>query len=124
MASQVLLVEDSTTQAAYYRLVLEEAGLEVHLVGDGQAALDFAYHNRPDLVILDVNLPGMDGFQVCSRLSRAAETCDIPIVMLTGRDTADDAWTGLQAGAVDYIPKDDFAVEALLASLGQLGVTG
>jgi DNA-binding response OmpR family regulator len=56
-------------------------------------------------------------------LNRAEETRDIPVIMLTERDEPDDAWAGLQAGAIDYIAKDDFAVEALLASLQQLGMT-
>jgi DNA-binding response OmpR family regulator len=124
MALQVLLVEDSVTQAEYYKTVLEETGLTVSVVGDGQAALEFAFNTPPDLIVLDINLPIMDGFQVCSRLSRADETRNIPIVMLTERDAANDAWTGLQAGAIDYIPKDEFAAATLLASLQQLGMTG
>ena len=122
MTVRALLVEDSPTQAEYYKAVLEGIGLEVHVVDNGQTALDYAYNSHPDLIILDVNLPVMDGFQVCSRLSRAEETRNIPIVMLTERDSADDAWVGLQAGAVDYIPKDDFADETLLASLEHLGM--
>ena len=115
-----LLVEDSPTQAMYYCTVLTELGLDVHTVGEGKAALSYAYEHQPDLIILDINLPDMDGFQICSRLSRAQETSDIPIIMLTERDTSDDAWHGLQSGAVDYIPKDDFAAEVLSASIRQL----
>ena len=118
---RVLLVEDSPTQAMFYRTILDELGLEVHMVSEGRAALNYAYENQPDLIILDINLPDMDGFQVCTRLSRAQETSSIPIIMLTERDTPDDAWHGLQAGAVDYIPKDGFAAETLSASIQQLG---
>lgn len=121
---QALLVEDSPTQAMYYRDVLNRLGLDVQVVGDGRAALSYAYEHRPDLIILDVNLPDMDGFQICSRLRRTQETCSIPIIMLTERSTSDDVWHGLQAGAADYIPKNEFAADALSASIRQLNVGG
>ena len=121
---RALLVEDSPTQAMYYCKVLDRLGLDVHTVSEGRAALNYAYEHRPDLIILDVNLPDMDGFQVCARLHRAKETCDIPVIMLTERDASDDAWHGLQAGAVDYIPKDSFAAEVLSASIRQLTIGG
>lgn len=122
MIPRVLLVEDSPTQAEYYKVVLEGFGLEVWIAGDGPEALEIAYREHPDLIVLDVNLPSMDGFQVCKRLSRSAETSDIPIVMLTERDSADDAWAGLESGAIDYIAKDNFADGTLQASLEQLGI--
>jgi DNA-binding response OmpR family regulator len=120
MAQQVLLVEDSQTQALFYQDILLEMGFQVQIAGDGRDALTFAYENHPDLIILDINLPDMSGFQVCSRLHRADETRQIPIIILSERDSAQDDWEGLQAGAVDYIPKDKFAVDTLSTSIRQL----
>ena len=119
---RVLLVEDSHTQAEYFRDILEESGLEVDWVEDGQVALEVAYESLPDLIVLDVNLPSLNGFQICSRLKRDQATQHIPVIMLTSRDAAKDAMTGLQAGAEDYIAKDEFAGETLQASLHQLGI--
>ncbi len=124
MAILALLVEDSPTQAQFYKDILEQLGLEVSIVDNGKDALDFAYRYHPQLIVLDVNLPIMDGFQVCSRLSRSEETSNIPIIMLTERDAAEDASAGLQSGAIDYIAKDKFAAETLSASIRQLGVAG
>lgn len=119
-----LLVEDSPTQAMYYSDVLSSLGLDVHTVSEGRVALSYAYEHQPDLIVLDINLPDMDGFQICSRLSRAEETRNIPIIMLTERNTPDDAQHGLQVGAIDYIPKNSFAADALSASIRNLSVNG
>src|SRR5690349_22666113 len=103
---RILLVEDSPTQAAMICEILEEAGCEVEIAEDGQMALTKTYALLPDLLVLDVNLPIMDGFQVCYRLKRDPETAHIPVIILTERDESDDALTGLAAGAIDYIAKD------------------
>ena len=120
---RVLLVEDSPTQAAFYKEVLQEVGLPVIHARDGREALDMAFEYQPDLIILDVHLPVLDGIQVCARLSRLPETAHIPVIMLTRLDQPEDAMAGLNAGALDYIAKDEFAVETLLASMEQLGIT-
>lgn len=122
MAVKILLVEDSSTQGEFYRTLLEEMNLEVVWMQSGQTALQYAYENHPDLVILDLNLPDMDGVQVCSRIKRTPETADIPVIMLTSRDRAHDAIIGINAGAVDYIAKDDFASDTVIMSLQQLGI--
>lgn len=122
MSAKVLLVEDSPTQAAFYRESLEELGLQVVTIDDGSSALIYALETPPDLIVLDVNLPGMDGFQVCSRLQRSAQTKDVPIIMLTQNDRAKDASLGFKAGAIDYIAKDEFAIETLVVTLQQIGI--
>lgn len=123
MPLEILLVEDSPTQSEYYRSILEEIGLLVHLAVDGKSALEIAANYQPNLIILDVNLPGgMDGLQVCQRLGRLPETQQIPVIMLTQRDTSNDAIEGMKVGAVDYIAKDEFAVQTLLDSMKQLGI--
>jgi two-component system phosphate regulon response regulator PhoB len=122
MAIDVLLIEDSKTQAAQIKATLESVGLQVRVAYDGQEGLREVIERRPDLIVLDVKLPGMDGFQVCRRLKRTPETQTIPIIMLTEKDGAQATMSGIQAGADDYIPKDIFATEHLVNTLQQLGI--
>ena len=109
MSEYVLLVEDSPTQARQIKDTLEAIGLAVQVVGDVPDALREAIADPPILIVLDIQLPSMDGYQVCRRLRRAEETKDIPIIMLTDKAGARETMTGLRAGADDYIPKDIFA---------------
>lgn len=122
MTIEVLLVEDSKTQAKQIKDTLESVGLTVRVVGDGPEAIREAMENPPALIVLDIKLPSMDGYQVCRRLKRADETKNIPIIMLTDRMGAKETMTGLRAGADDYIPKDIFAAEHLMDTLRELGV--
>lgn len=122
MPKDVLLIEDSMTQAAQIKATLEELGFAVRVAYDGPEGLRAVMEKHPDLIVLDVKLPGMDGFQICRRLKRAAETRSIPIIMLTERDEAEATRSGLQAGADDYIPKDVFATEHLIDTLQQMGL--
>ena len=122
MALDVLLIEDSKTQAAQIKATLEGVGLNVRVAYDGLDGIREVMERPPQLIVLDVKLPGMDGFQVCRRLKRAPETQNIPIIMLTERDGAQETMSGLQAGADDYIPKDIFATEHLMNTLQELGL--
>lgn len=119
----ILLVEDSTTQALRLQALLEQAGLNVLWAQDGQAGLDMAQQWLPDLIVLDVQLPKMNGFQVCERLKNASETAEIPVIMLTHHDDPEAIMLGLQSGVVDYIPKDAFADAVLVETLRQMGLT-
>ncbi|MCC7445770.1 MAG: response regulator [Anaerolineae bacterium] len=118
----VLLVEDSKTQAKQIADVLASVGLEVEIVEDGAEAIRAVLSKPPDLIVLDVKLPSMDGFQVCRRLKRTEETKNIPIIMMTDKTGTKETMTGLKAGADDYIPKDIFAAEHLMETLKELGV--
>jgi CheY-like chemotaxis protein len=122
MGLEVLLVEDSKTQAYQIRETLESVGLEVRIAYDGPEGIRSAVDAPPALVVLDVKLPSMDGFQVCRRLKMHPATRDVPVIMLTAKASADATMTGLSAGADDYIPKDVFATEHLMASLQELGL--
>jgi CheY-like chemotaxis protein len=122
MPPEVLLVEDSKTQAKQIRDALEGVGLVVRVVNDGPDAIREALENPPQLIVLDIQLPSMDGYQVCRRLKRLEETKNIPIVMLTDKAGAKETMIGLKAGADDYIPKDIFASEHLMETLKELGV--
>ena len=122
MAANILIVEDSPTQALRLKLVLEKAGLKVEVATTGQEGLAKASRTSPRAVVLDVNLPDIDGFRVCQQLKGQAATVDIPIIMLTVKDRASDTLSGLESGADAYIPKDDFAETNLLQALRDLGI--
>ncbi|MEV4618731.1 response regulator transcription factor [Asanoa sp. NPDC049573] len=117
MAARVLVVEDDARVAAALRRSLEYAGHRVALAADGPTGLASAIRDAPDLVVLDVNLPGLDGFGVCRAL-RAAGGAAL-VLMLTARDATGDRVDGLDAGADDYLVKP-FAHEELLARVRAL----
>ncbi|PJF40412.1 MAG: response regulator [Chloroflexi bacterium] len=122
MALEALLIEDSPTQATQIKLTLESVGLSVRVASDGPEGIREATENPPALIVLDVNLPSMDGFQVCRRLKRNAATAAIPVIMLTDQADPKATMSGIEAGADDYIPKDIFASEHLVATLQDLGI--
>jgi DNA-binding response OmpR family regulator len=98
----VLVVEDETSIASFVALYLKNAGYRVQTAGTGQDALDALNRDRPDLVVLDLLLPDIDGIEVCRRIRRAS---DLPILMLTARDEDVDKIIGLEVGADDYLTK-------------------
>jgi DNA-binding response OmpR family regulator len=110
--TRVLVVEDEEAIASALVFNLERKGYLVELVGDGGVALERAATSRFDLVILDVRLPGLDGFEVCQRLRQAGDFT--PILMLTARAQPDDITFGLKVGADDYVTKP-FDLAELLA---------
>ena len=118
----VLLIEDSATQAKQIAAQPGQYGLTVDIAADGPEGLRAVDEQQPDVVLLDINLPTMNGYQVCSRLKRDPNTAHIPVIMLTSADGSDEILEGLNVGAVDYIAKDAFAVENLLATLEALGL--
>ncbi|MFF4492268.1 response regulator transcription factor [Streptomyces sp. NPDC001544] len=103
MCAHVLIAEDDEMQAELIRRSLLAEGHNVTVVHDGAAALDAARRLRPDLVVLDLMLPVIDGFGVC-RVLRAGDE-DIPVLMLTARSEEDDVLLGLELGADDYMTK-------------------
>lgn len=121
---KILVVEDSPTQALHMQTLLEQEGVDVFLAHDGRAGLQMAQELHPDLIVLDVQMPGMNGFQVCRQLKGQRETKDIPIIMFTRHDEQEAVVLGLQTGAVDYIPKDAFADAVLLETLRQMKFIG
>jgi len=108
---RILVVEDEMQIARTLRDYLEAAGFEVIVAGDGSAALASARGDRPDLVVLDLGLPGMDGLDVARELRRTSTT---PIVMLTARGEETDRIVGLELGADDYLVKP-FSPKELVA---------
>ena len=102
MNEMILVIDDEPKIVKLARDYLERSGFRVVAAGDGQTALAQARHTRPDLVVLDLNLPGMDGLDVCRALRRES---DVPIIMLTARAEETDRLIGLELGADDYIVK-------------------
>ena len=112
----MLVVDDDARIAAALKRVLHYEGYNVEVAEDGTVALAKAASRPPDLVVLDVMLPGMDGVEVCRRLR---EGSDVPIMMLTARDATGERVRGLDSGADDYVLKP-FAYEELLARVRAL----
>jgi DNA-binding response OmpR family regulator len=103
MGQSILVVDDDPTVSDVVRRYLERAGYQVRLAADGHGALASFARDRPDLVVLDLMLPGIDGLEVCRRLRNGAD--GVPIVMLTALGEESDRVLGLQLGADDYVTK-------------------
>ena len=113
---KILIVEDESSISDFVKLELEYEGYQVSIKEDGREGLKEALENDYDLIILDIMLPSMNGFEICRRLKREKNT---PIIMLSAKDSVTDKVNGLQIGADDYIPKP-FAIEELLARINAI----
>ena len=112
--ARILLAEDEQQIGDMVTFKLTNSGHRVVRVGDGEAALAAAERDRPDVIILDVMMPLVDGFAVLGRLKSNPELRAIPVILLTARGQERDVLSGLQAGATDYIVKP-FSLKELLA---------
>jgi DNA-binding response OmpR family regulator len=115
---EVLIIEDSAPLRASLAAVLSDAGHAVTMAADGRAGLQLALADPPDVLVLDLGLPGMDGLRVCERL-RAECDRHVPVLMLTARDTLQEKLTGFEVGADDYLVKP-FANAELVARCAAL----
>lgn len=113
---KILMVEDESSISDFVKLELEYEGYQVSIKEDGREGLKEALENDYDLIILDIMLPSMNGFEICRRLKREKNT---PVIMLSAKDSVTDKVNGLQIGADDYIPKP-FAIEELLARINAI----
>ena len=113
---KVLLVEDEEDIREMVHFNLFKERYQVLLASDGQTAVDVATKELPELIVLDVMLPKMDGFEVCERLKNDPQTKKIPIIMLTAKGEEEDVIKGLEVGADDYITKP-FSPKVLLARI-------
>ncbi len=102
MPTRVLIIEDDPNIAELISLYLEKDGFDVTLASDGKAGVDTFFSIHPDIVLLDIMLPEMDGWEVCREIRKSDKT---PIIMLTAKDETTDKVTGLELGADDYISK-------------------
>ena len=109
MSQKVLVVEDDSNIAELLRLYLQKDGFEVSHAADGGKAVEMAKEIQPDLVLLDIMLPVMDGWQVCRELRKSMK---MPIIMLTAKGETEDKVSGLEMGADDYIVTTEFNLYA------------
>lgn len=117
MASQrILVIDDDPSVTDFLRRGLAYEGYAVDVATSGKAGLDIARERPPDVVVLDIMMPGMDGLEVCQRLKTGG---NVPVLMLTARDAVSDKVKGLETGADDYLVKP-FAFEELVARIHAL----
>ncbi|MCK9167403.1 MAG: response regulator [Bacteroidales bacterium] len=112
----LLLVDDNTKNLQLLGSVLHENGYQVALAKDGSTALNSVKKVKPDLILLDVMMPDMDGFEVCRRLKEEEETAHIPVIFVTAKTDVDEIVKGFNSGGVDYITKP-FNREELLVRI-------
>src|SRR5437773_4230924 len=120
MPETILVVDDDPDIARFVEVNLRSAGYDVSVAGDGEEAIDKAMDLRPDLVLLDVMMPRIDGFEVAQRLRKNPQTANTSIIMLTAKALSADKVTGLQSGADDYIIKPFDPIELLARVKGTL----
>jgi two-component system alkaline phosphatase synthesis response regulator PhoP len=112
----ILIIDDEEDILELARYNLEREGYQVSCLDSGEEALEAVRENKPDLVLLDLMLPGLDGYEICKMMRRDEDTRHIPIVMLTAKGEESDIVTGLELGADDYITKP-FSPKVLIARL-------
>lgn len=119
MARKILVVDDEAVLVETIAFNLEQAGYQVVTVSEGSTVLEIARRERPDLIVLDIMLPGIDGLEVCRQLRREKLTARVPIIMLTAKGDEIDRVVGLEVGADDYVIKP-FGRRELLARVRAL----
>lgn len=117
----VLIVDDSPTEQHVLTQVLEKNGFETLVASDGEEAISMAETSQPDLILMDVVMPGMNGFQATRQLARNPDTSAIPVVMVTSKNQETDRIWGLRQGAVDYLMKPVKQNDLLAAVRARIG---
>ena len=126
MKKKILVIEDDPSTLRFVEYTVQQEGLEVLTAKNGLDGLNSAQTQQPDLIILDIMLPGLDGYEVCHRLREKAETASIPILMLSAKARQEDKDMGIRVGADDYLTKPVdpseivTKVQTLLANTGQV----
>ncbi|MEW6624458.1 MAG: diguanylate cyclase [Bacillota bacterium] len=112
--AKILVVDDNKLNRIFLADVLRKEGYNILEADDGYSGFKVAYDEKPDLILLDVIMPGNDGINVCRMLKKEEVTCNIPIIFVTARSEKDDIIKGFEAGAVDYVTKPVFVQELLV----------
>ncbi len=118
---KILLVDDSSTVLLMEKMILSKSPYDLVTASDGQEGLDKAVAERPDLILLDVVMPRMDGFEVCRRIRQRDEMRGVPVIMVTTRGELKSVETGYQSGCTDYITKPINGLELLSKVKNYLG---
>ena len=118
---RILLVDDSETSLLMARMILSKANYDILVAKDGQQGVETAEKERPDLVLLDVVMPRMNGFEACAALKAKPETQGIPVIMVTTRGEGESVESGFSAGAADYVTKPVNGLELLTKVRSALG---
>ena len=105
MAKKILIADDEEDVKVVVQLFLESKGYEIVTAFDGLDALQKAKDEKPDMILLDIMMPLIDGFEVCRKLKEDPETAEIPVIMLSASSHAESKQKGLDVGAIDYIVK-------------------
>ena len=103
--AQILIVDDSPTEAHILKGMLEKNGFEIETAENGTEGIERAKELKPDLILMDVVMPGLNGFQATRQLSKNPETADIPVIIVTTKDQETDRVWGLRQGAKDFLTK-------------------
>ena len=103
--SKVLIVDDSPTQRYSLRKIVEQAGHEALVADCGELALELAANERPEVILMDIVMPGMNGFQATRKLVQNETTCNIPVILVSTRTAETDRVWGMRQGARDYVNK-------------------
>jgi twitching motility two-component system response regulator PilH len=117
----ILIVDDSPTELYVLKGIVEAAGYHAVTASDGESGIEQAKSMKPDVILMDVVMPGLNGFQATRQLSRDPETSNIPIIIVTTKDQETDRTWGLRQGAKDYVVKPIVAAELLAKIESVLG---
>ena len=119
-AASILVVDDALTVRELQRSIFENAGYRVRVAVNGEEALVEISHERPDLVLTDVQMPRMDGFELTEAIRKQPGLASLPVIILTSRGSDEDRRRGLECGADGYIVKSGFDQSALLSAVERL----
>src|SRR5438445_4235112 len=113
MPSRILIIDDAPANIQTLSTILKERGYDINIATDGRQGLELLERIRPDLILLDIMMPEMDGFETCQRIKASTAWREIPIVFLTAKTDTADIVRAFELGAVDYVPKPFNAHELL-----------
>ena len=111
MKSKLLIIEDEMSLANVLRIKFEQSNFEVYVAGEGGLGIELAKENIPDIILLDLILPKESGFDILKKIKKIDEIKDIPVIILTNSNRANEVDKGFELGAVDYLLKAHFNIE-------------
>lgn len=114
---RILVVDDNAANIDVMLTFLEAEGYDLSIASSGEMALKIAQHNQPDLILLDVMMPGLDGYETCKQLKADESTAEIPVIFVTAKKEVEDIVKGFHSGGIDYISKP-FRQEEVLSRVG------